>query len=86
MRGEVSREEISREEISNFEEKDFDLNDFEDVTEKEKDIGNQEYENIEEVQKPTPGIVQHVSFSGTGPITLSVVLLPLLIKCCYSSL
>ena len=79
MRGEVSREEISK-----FEEKDFDLNDFEDV--KEKEIGNQEYENIEEVQKPTPGIVQHVSFSGTGPITLSVVLLPLLIKCCYSSL
>ena len=84
MRGEVSREEISREEISKFEEKDFDLNDFEDV--KEKEIGNQEYENIEQVQKPTPGIVQHVSFSGTAPITLSVVLLPLLIKCCYSSL
>ena len=82
MRGETPKEEVSE-----FDEKANVWKDLEDVT--EIDMGKQELENIEEVKESTPGIVQRVeqvSFSGTRPVTLSVVLLPLMFKSCYRSL
>ena len=82
MRGETPEGEISE-----LDEKDFDWKDFEEVTEIEH--GKHEYENIEEVKKPTPGIierVEQVSFSGARPVNLSMLLLPLLFKSCYRSL